>query len=132
MVKLTPPGTCDLVVDACRCNFGNWTAAVAPVPVPAIVRRWIVVRDSTQVQARPGVVLGDRAGVNPVADAGAVDAAADTGAGDAALVNAGVATADAVLARTTTRLSIVSVLRVLAGLSLLMRNPSRLSEHRGA
>ena len=95
-------------------------------------RRWIVVRDSTQVQARPGVVLGDRAGVNPVADAGAVDAAADTGAGDAALVNAGVATADAVLARTTTRLSIVSVLRVLAGLSLLMRNPSRLSEHRGA
>lgn len=94
-------------------------------------RRWIVVRDSTQVQARPGVVLGDRAGVNPVADAGAVDAAADTGAGDAALVNAGVATADAVLARTT-RLSIVSVLRVLAGLSLLMRNPSRLSEHRGA
>ena len=94
-------------------------------------RRWIVVRDSTQVQARPGVVLGDRAGVNPVADAGAVDAAADTGAGDAALVNAGVATADAVLARTA-RLSIVSVLRVLAGLSLLMRNPSRLSEHRGA
>ena len=72
-------------------------------------RRWIVVRDSTQVQARPGVVLGDRAGVNPVADAGAVDAADDTGAGDAALVNAGVATADAVLARTTTRLSIVSV-----------------------
>ena len=39
-------------------------------------RRWVVVRDSTQVQARPGVALGDRAGVNPGADAGAVDAAA--------------------------------------------------------
>ena len=68
----------------------------------------------------------------PLLRAGVVDAAGDAVAGDAALVNAGVATADAVLARTTTRLSIVSVLRVLAGLSLLMRNPSRLSEHRGA
>ena len=67
----------------------------------------------------------------PLLRAGVVDAAGDAVAGDAALVNAGVATADAVLARTT-RLSIVSVLRVLAGLSLLMRNPSRLSEHRGA
>ena len=23
MVELTPPGTCDLVVDACRCNYGG-------------------------------------------------------------------------------------------------------------
>ena len=49
-------------------------------------RRWVVVRDSTQVQARPGVVLGDRAGVNPGADAGAVDAAADAGSHRAELV----------------------------------------------
>ena len=38
VVKLTPPGTCDLVVDVdVILATGNWTAAVAPVPVPAVV-----------------------------------------------------------------------------------------------